>query len=338
MTDAQTNRATMMSGLLAMLLGALCFATPSGAQTKLSIATFAGATNLPVWLALDRGFFTREGLEVTHEVTRGSTAVIEGLMSGKYQFASTAFDNTIANAEGQGDVNIPGYDLVGIMGVHSGMNKIVTRPEIKSFADIRGKAVASDALNSGYGLVLVRILEMNGLVYGKDFSALAVGSGPNRLKAMEEKKAVAAALSSPDDIEAVKLGYNVLADATEAIGAYQGSAFVVRRAWAREHGKDVLAFIRAIVAATNSVFADKAGAIAVMRSRIKGLSEADAETVYTDLVTSKGGLNRGAKMNMEGVKMLLSLRNQFGEPKKTLTDPSKYVDLSYYEKAMAGAP
>ncbi|MDB5650059.1 MAG: transporter substrate-binding protein [Hyphomicrobiales bacterium] len=313
----------------------MLWSAPASAQTKITIATFAGATNLPVWMALDRGYFTREGLEVTHEVTRGSTAAIEGLMSGRLQFASIAFDNTIANAEGQGDVNIPGYDLVGIMGVHSGMNKIVTRPEIKSFADIRGKAVASDALNSGYGIVLVRILEMNGLVYGRDFTSVAVGSGPNRLKAMQDGKAVAAALSSPDDIEAKKLGFNILADATEAIGAYQGSAFVVRRAWAREHEKETLAFIRAVVAATNTVFADKPAAIAVMRGRIKGLSEADAEAVYTDLVTSKGGLNRAAKINMDGVKMLLSLRNQFGEPKKTLTDPSKYIDLSYYEKAMA---
>jgi hypothetical protein len=44
------------------------------------------------------------------------------------------------------------------MGVHSGVDKIVTRPETKSFAEIRGKAVASDALNSGYGLVLVACL------------------------------------------------------------------------------------------------------------------------------------------------------------------------------------
>ena len=323
-------------GWLAACAGLLALGAPAGAQTRLSIVTFAGATNLPVWSALDRGFFLKEGLDVSHEVTRGSTAVIQGMMDGKYQFASTAFDNTIANAEGQGDINIPGYDLVGIMGVHSGMNKIVATPEVKTFADIRGKAVASDALNSGYGLVLVRILEMNGLLYGKDFSALAVGSGPNRLNAMREGKAVAAALSSPDDIEAKKLGFNILADATAAIGAYQGSAYVVRRAWAKDHEKEVVAFIRAMVAASDFVFADKPGAIAVMKNRIKGLSDADAEIVYTDLTTSKGGLNRGAKMNMDGVKMLLSLRNQFGEPKKNLTDPNKYVDLSYYEKATAG--
>ena len=311
-------------------------ATPALAQTKVTIVTFAGATNLPVWTAIEKGTFAKEGLEVTHEVTRGSTAVIEGLMSGKYQFASTAFDNTIANAEGQGDVTIAGYDLIGIAGVHSGMNKIVVTPEIKSFADLKGKVVASDALNSGYGLVLVRILEMNGLKRERDFSALAVGSGPNRLKAMLEGKAQAAALSSPDDIEAKKAGMRVLADATEIIGAYQGSAFVVRRAYAKDHEKETVAFLRALISATDEVFANKQGAIATMRARIKGLSQEDAEIIYNDMTAGKGGLNRRAAMNMDGVKTLIALRNELSGAKKIDAAPSKYVDLSFYEKAVAG--
>lgn len=70
------------------------------------------------------------------------------------------------------------------------------------------------------------------------------------------------------------------------------------------------------------VFSDKAGAIAVMRQHINGMNEEDAATVNWELVGGGGGLDRGAKMNMDGVKMLLSLCNQFGTPKKTLDDPS----------------
>jgi len=318
----------------ALLIAGLLHGTQAVmAQTPVTVVTFAGATNLPLWIALDRGLFTKEGLNVSHEVTRGSTAVIEGAMSGKYQFASMAFDNTIANAEGVGDVNSPGYDLVGIAGVHSGMNKIVTSPEVKSFADLRGKVVASDALNSGYGLVLVRILQMNGLLLDRDYKALAVGSGPSRLAAMREGRAAAAALSSPDDIEAKKLGFNILADATELIGAYQGSAFVVRRSWAKEHEKEVVSFLRAMIAATDIAFADRDSAIAVLRNRIKTLSAEDAASIYASLVSGKGGLNRGAAINMDGVKTLLDLRNKLGDGKQILNDPMKYVDLSYYEKA-----
>lgn len=326
-----------LAGTVAVGLALACMAPlPASAQTKLSIVTFAGATNLPIWIAIDQGFFSKEGLEVTQDITRGSVAEMEGLMSGKYQFGSSALDNIIANAEGLADKKIEGFDLVGITGVHSGMNRVVTRPEVHSYAGIKGKAIATDALNSGYGLVLIEILAMNGLKLGQDYTALPVGSGPNRLKAMMEGKAVAAALSAPDDIEAEKAGFNILGDTTEIIGAYQGSALVVRRAYAQAHEPQVLAFIRAVVAATDHVFADKADAIAEMRRHIKGMSDADLETIYAQMVGSKGGLNRGARMNIDGVNMLLTLRNDLAGSTKKLTDPYQYVDLSYYEKATGG--
>jgi len=315
---------------------ALAFAAPAVAETKLTVVTFAGATNLPIWVAIDKGFFAKEGLDVTQEITRGSVASTEGLMSGKYQFGSSALDNMIANAEGTGDTKIEGFDIVGIAGVHSGMNKVVTRPEIKTYADIKGKVIATDALTSGYGLVLIRILQMKGLKLNQDYTAVAVGSGPNRLNAMKEGKAVAAALSAPEDLAAKNLGFNILDDATDLIGAYQGSAIVVRRAYAKAHEGEVLAFLRAIIAATDYVFSDKAGALAEMKAHIKGLSDAELETIYTSMTASKGGLNRGARMNMDGVKMLLTLRNDLSGSDRKLTDPTKYVDLSYYEKAAGG--
>jgi ABC-type nitrate/sulfonate/bicarbonate transport system substrate-binding protein len=332
----------MTRGIYARITGcaavglALALAAPAAAQTKLTIVTFAGATNLPIWVAIDKGFFAKEGLDVTQEITRGSVAEIQGLMSGKYQFGSSALDNLIGNAEGIGDTKIEGFDLVGIAGVHSGMNKVVTRPEIKTYADIKGKTIATDALTSGYGLVLIRVLAMKGLKLNQDYTAAPVGSGPNRLDAMKEDKAVAAALSAPEDLEAKKLGFNILDDTTELIGAYQGSAIVVRRAYAKSHEAEVLAFLRAIVAATDYVFSDKAGAIAEMKQHIKGMSDDELESIYQSMVASKGGLNRGAKMNMDGVKMLLTLRNDLSGSDKKLTDPFKYVDLSYYEKATGG--
>jgi ABC-type nitrate/sulfonate/bicarbonate transport system substrate-binding protein len=315
---------------------ALSALTPAAAQTKLTLVTFAGATNLPVWIANEKGFFAKEGLDVTHEITRGSTPQMQGLMDGKYQFASSALDNTIGIGEGQGDVKFDNFDVVAIMGVHSGMNKIVTRPETKTYADIKGKAIASDALNSGYGLVLVKILASKGLVLNKDYTALAVGSTPNRIAAMQEGKAVAAVISPPEHMKLLKEGYNLLGDATEAIGAYQGSAFIVRKSWAQAHEKETLAFIRSQVAATDYAYANKAGAIEVMKKNIKGLSDAEIEAAYTEMVTSKGGLNRGARINMEGVKMLLTLRNEVAGAGKQITDANKYIDLSFYEKATGG--
>jgi ABC-type nitrate/sulfonate/bicarbonate transport system substrate-binding protein len=342
LANKRTRRTTMGGKALSRTLAyaaigwALSALTPAAAQTKLTLVTFAGATNLPVWIANEKGFFAKEGLDVTHEITRGSTPQMQGLMDGKYQFASSALDNTIGIGEGQGDVKFDNFDVVAIMGVHSGMNKIVTRPETKTYADIKGKAIASDALNSGYGLVLVKILASKGLVLNKDYTALAVGSTPNRIAAMQEGKAVAAVISPPEHMKLLKEGYNLLGDATEAIGAYQGSAFIVRKSWAQAHEKETLAFIRSQVAATDYAYANKAGAIEVMKKNIKGLSDAEIEAAYTEMVTSKGGLNRGARINMEGVKMLLTLRNEVAGAGKQITDANKYIDLSFYEKATGG--
>lgn len=306
------------------------------AQTKITIVTFAGATNLPVWIALDRGLFAKEGLAVTHEITRGSSPAMQGLMDGKYQFASSALDNTIAIGEGLGDVKFDNFDVAAILGVHSGMNKIVGRPEIKSFADIKGKAIAGDAAASGYGLVLVKILASHGLVANKDYTVAAVGSTPNRIAAMRDGKAVAAVISPPEHFQLLKDGFNLLGDATEAIGAYQGSAFIARRSWAKANEATVLAFLRAQIAATDYAFADRAGAIAIMKKNIKGVSDADIEATYNEMVTSKGGLNRRGAMNMDGVRMLLSLRNELAGSGRRLTDPNRYIDLSYYQKAVGG--
>jgi len=331
--SAKTLTDAAMAALASL---AVMLATPAAAQTKVTIVTFAGATNLPVWIALDRGLFAKEGLAVTQEITRGSTPAMRGLMEGKYQFASSALDNTIAIAEGLGDVKFDNFDVAAILGVHSGMNKIVGRPEIKRYTDIRGKAIASDALTSGYGLVLVKILAAHGLVPNKDFTALAVGSTPNRIAAMREGKAVAGVIAPPSHFGLLKDGFNLLGDATEAIGAYQGSTFIVRRSWAKANEATVLAFLRAQIAATDYAFADKAGSLAIMRKRIKNVSDADLEATYNEMVTSKGGLNRRGAMNMDGVRMLLALRNELSGSGRKLTDPNKYLELSYYQKAVAG--
>jgi ABC-type nitrate/sulfonate/bicarbonate transport system substrate-binding protein len=331
-------RTSFLAALAASVIGAgMLGAQPVMAQTKLDMIGFGGASNLPIWVAKDKGLFAKEGLEVKLDRTPGSVAQMQNLMAGKYQVASTSIDNIVAYAEGQGDVKIDNFDVVAVAGVHSGLNSVVTRPEIKAYKDIKGKAVAVDALGTGYAFVLFKILEKNGLHLNKDYSVVAVGGGPERLDALKSNKAVAAVMSAPNDIEAKNMGYNILADAAKELGGYQGSAYAVRRAWAKDHEKEVVAWIRALANAHDWVFANKAGSLDVLKSNIKGLNDADAEIIYTSLTTGAGGLNKKAEINMAGMKTVLALRGEYAEPKKKLTDPNKYMDLSYHQKALAGS-
>jgi ABC-type nitrate/sulfonate/bicarbonate transport system substrate-binding protein len=319
----------------AAALGAALAIAPAAAQTRIDMVGFGGASNLPVWVAQERGLFAKEGLEVNLERTPSSLALFKNLMAGKYQIASAAIDNVVAYVEGQAEAQIEGFDIVSFLGVHSGLVSLFVRPEIKNFRDIAGKPVAVDSPASGYALVLYRILDEKGLMKGRDYTVVAVGGTGERLAAMRKNEAAAALISPPQDIEARRLGFNMMGEATASLGAYQGSVYNLRRAWAKDHEKEILAFVRAVVAAHDSIFTDEPGTIAVLRKRIKGLEAADAGMIYARL-TGPGGFNRKAQINLEGVKTVLAVRSAYGEPKKTLGDPYKYVDLGYYEKAIRG--
>jgi hypothetical protein len=97
----------------------------------------------------------------------------------------------------------------------------------------------------------------------------------------------------------------------------------------------VRAFARAMVAAHEFVFSDKAGSIDVLQKRIKGLSNEAADDMYTRLV-GPGGLNPKAAVNEKGVDVVLELRSVYGEGKSPKTAAAKYMDLSFQKAATGG--
>jgi ABC-type nitrate/sulfonate/bicarbonate transport system substrate-binding protein len=318
----------LTAGSLAIMPGAAL------AQTEIKIITFSGATNVVTWAAIEKGFFAKEGLQATDTVTHGSKGQMRDLMAGKFQFASTAFDNVVAYTEGEGEIKFPDYDVVAIMGVHQGLTSVVSRPEIKTYQDIKGQTAAVDSATSGYATVLYQIIKNHsGLIQDKDYKMIAVGNTGARVKALEEKKAQVAIISAPRDEQLAAKGYHRLGDVAEELGAYQGSTFVVRRSYAKAHPKVVEAFVRAIVAASDYVFSNKAGTIEVLKHNLKKLTDKEASSTYDRLI-GPGGLDKHAELNVKGIENVLKLRSVYGSSKGPAADPKKYIDVSYYEQAM----
>jgi hypothetical protein len=59
-----------------------------------------------------------------------------------------------------------------------------------------------------------------------------------------------------------------------------------------------------------------------------------AAAVMASLLSPRSGLTPKAAMLMPGVDTVLDLRSRYGGGAK-LTDPSKYIDLTYYNAAIA---
>ena len=75
------------------------------------------------------------------------------------------------------------------------------------------------------------------------------------------------------------------------------------------------------------------GSIAIFLPRMRGMERPAAEKAYAVLTDAKGGIYRDLKINPEGVKTVMALRSSYAEPKKTLNDPSRYVDETYLSEA-----
>ena len=54
----------------------------------------------------------------------------------------------------------------------------------------------------------------------------------------------------------------------------------------------------------------------------------------TCLLHPTQGFTKRAAISGEGVRTVLELRSEYGQPNKKLTDPAKYYDLTYYNKAV----
>lgn len=306
------------------------------AQEKpIELIVFPGGFNWPIWAAQEKGYFAANGVAVKITPTPNSMFQLTGLIDGKFDIAMTAIDNVVAYMEGQGSAPTQTKpDIFAFMGGDNGFLRLVTVPEVKTFADLKGKQLSVDSMTTGYAFVLRKIVDKAGLT--KDVEYVPAGGVLQRFQALLEKKHAGTLLISPFEVEAESKGFNRLANGSQALGAYQGLVASARRDWAKANEKQVIGYIKATVAALDWLYqpANKAEAIAILRKGAPNMSEQMAARSYDVLLDGKNGFARKAELDEAGVRTVLELRSEYGQPNKKLTDPARYYDLSYYRKAM----
>lgn len=325
----------LMVGLTALLLVSCTNAPPAPPKT-VNVIVFPGGFNWPIWVAQEKGLFAKNGLEVKITPTPSSVFQLTNLIDGKFDIAMTAIDNLIAYREGQGEVPKLGPDLFAFMGCDNGFLRLVTVPEVRSFGELRGKTLSVDALTTGYAFVLLEILERNGLQKDRDYMTAGAGGVLQRFQALMEKKHAGTLLLSPFEVQAEARGFNRLANAIDVLGRYQGLVGGARKGWAEQNRGTVVGYIRAFSDAIDWLYdpRNKDEAIAILMKNLPNANAQAAETAYRILLSPTDGFQKKAKIDMEGVKMVLALRSKYGQPHKALTDPTLYYDPSFYDAAM----
>jgi ABC-type nitrate/sulfonate/bicarbonate transport system substrate-binding protein len=305
-------------------------------MTPLNVIVFPGGFNWPLFVAEELGLFAARGLAVTVTATPNSIFQLTGLIRGEFDIAMTAIDNVIAYQEGQGEAPLDRTpDIFAFMGADSGFLSLVVRPEIGSFADLRGRALSVDAFTTGYAFVLYEMLRLNGLV-PDDYRLDSVGGMIQRYGALTEGRHGGTIVSTPYELLAEAAGLRRLAAARDLLPRYQGNVGAARRAWAQANASALIGYIAAYGAALDWLFepANREAAIAILCRHVATMTPALAAPTCDRLLHPTDGFQRRAAIDLDGVRTVLDLRSRYGRPPRRLDDPARYLDLTWHERAL----
>jgi len=293
----------------------------------LQVAIISEGTNTwPLYVAQAKRFFEREGLEVKVTLTASSAKQLETLSAGGYDIGFQQSDHIVRGVE-------RGADLFIVMAhAHAPDLSLVAAPAIGSLEDLKDKTLAVDGARSGYALLLRRLLADHGLKDG-DYRFVEFGGARERFEALQRGEAVASFLNPPFDRTLLAQGFRRLGSTRDYFPTYPGPVLATRRAWARENGDQLVAFIRALEAAYDWLTerSNKAEAVKILRERLQS-DAAEADKAYEEYV-----LQPRPELREEGLRQVIDIvwdAEGFRQPKP---GAAKYLDRSYYAKARRGA-
>jgi ABC-type nitrate/sulfonate/bicarbonate transport system substrate-binding protein len=247
-----------------LTLASMSFAVPMAlAKTQLRVAySSISGTAVVTWLAVDKGLFAKNDLDVELIYVAGSQAM-QSLLSGTTPIGIQGIEPVFR-------VNAQGGDTVMILGIVTKPPfSIIVRPEIKDYRELRGKPMGITRYGSSTDLLLRLTLDKWGLKPETDVPILQMGGVPPILAGMESRKIVGGPLSLPTLARAKQEGYRELADVADLVPEYQVAGVVTRRAFIKQKPDVVRSFAKAVAEGMALFRSDPESVMKVMKTRLK---------------------------------------------------------------------
>jgi NitT/TauT family transport system substrate-binding protein len=208
-----------------------------------------GVTNpnlsfLPSRVAVKRGFFKEEGIEA--EVIRMRVPVmITAISTGDLDY-TMVFGSVVRAATRGLPVRVVASLLEG------STHALVSQPELKSVKELKGKSLGIESHGSTADVAGRMMLKHFGVDPDKEIKFLALGPDQARLAALREKLVQGVVVAAPADVEAQKMGFNILSRAYEIFTfPFIGVGTSVRKI--RERPDEVKRVIRAFIKANRFI-------------------------------------------------------------------------------------
>jgi NitT/TauT family transport system substrate-binding protein len=193
-------------GFVAAIVFSIAALSPVLGHTQLERVTLGypatAMSHFPVFVGREFGQFREEGLDVQLVRVSGNV-VVAALLAGELGY-TTSGDATVRSAV----LGLP-IKMLAAIGVKPSLSLIV-RPEIKTVADLKGKAIGISTPGTTTDFTAREIAKHYGLNPERDITTVGLGDQPQRMAAMQTNAVAGAIVTPPNDLKAEAQGYRLL--------------------------------------------------------------------------------------------------------------------------------
>ncbi|GHH99033.1 ABC transporter substrate-binding protein [Neobacillus kokaensis] len=237
------------------------------AAISLGVATWVGYG--PLWIAEEKGFFTKNGVDVTLMKMESNTDRRTALAANRIQgFASTVDTHVVSAAS-----NVDVVQVVALDESHGG-DGIVAKKEIKSLKDLKGKKVAVQTDGGASFFWFLYLLKQEGIDF-KDIDAQNMTAG-DAGAAFVANKVDAAVTWEPWLTKAKNTKFGSVLMTSDVSPGVITSTIAMRRDFVKENPKAVKALVKSWFEAMEFYKTNKEEALEIM-GKAMGQSPAELE-------------------------------------------------------------
>jgi len=308
----------LAAAFLSVFLAALSAGLSADAQERITfLYPSPGGSWAAPMIAKEAKYFEDEGLAVELVRVGGSTRIVAALIGGSGQLIHAGEPAVVPAV-------VQGGDAVLIASL-SKVNRhhLISRPEIKTVKDLKGKTVGITSFGSTSDYILRVILEKHGLDPNKDISIIQTGGQPEGMAAMVGGKIAAQRMSFPLHMKAIQLGMRELVDMP--VEENTGSV-ITTRSFIAQRRATVIKFMRAFIRGMHRYKTDKEFAKRVIGKYAQLKDDEILEATWREY---SGDLQKVPRPTLKGIQQVIDAG--IGGKKIDLK-AEKLVDLSIVDE------
>ena len=273
------NAATFVRYSVTLLALTVILPTPQAiAQEKLRLGLSSiGATNGSIWAAEEKGLFRKHGVDVeVIFIGGGGARVVSSLLAGDIHFSVGGGEGSIRSQMRGAETVIASSTLT------KGLQRILAKPEIKSYQDLKGRKIGITQFGSAAHLVLALMLKKWNM-RPDQVQTLQVGSSPALLASLEKGGIDAAVLTLPTFFLAEDKGYRVVGDPMTMDIYYLQNTLESTRSFLRKNRDQALKFMRGYIEGIAYFKKNKKESLDIMGRKLRIQSSQERDVRYLEM-------------------------------------------------------